>query len=178
MATVKVWDLFTRVFHWSLVASFAVAFLSGDDFETLHLWAGYVAGGLVALRLMWGIVGTQYARFRQFVKQPSTVARYVGDVLTGREARYLGHNPAGGAMVIALLLSLVALCGTGILMTTDAYWGSEPLEEAHEAIANFMLVLIALHVGGVIFESLRHHENLIKAMFTGRKRAPEPGDVA
>ncbi|MFA5950626.1 MAG: cytochrome b/b6 domain-containing protein [Hyphomicrobium sp.] len=177
-STIKVWDPFVRVFHWSLVASFVIAFLTGDDYETLHIWAGYAAAALVAMRLLWGVAGTRYARFTQFVRSPSTVLSYVRDVVTGREARYLGHNPAGGVMVIALLTSLIALCGTGILMTTDAYWGSEPLEEVHEVIANVMLILVALHVGGVVFESTRHHESLVRAMFTGRKRAPEDGDVA
>jgi len=180
MATVKVWDPFVRFFHWSLVLSFAVAFLSGeeDDLRTLHLWAGYAASALVAMRLIWGVIGTHYARFGQFVRSPHSVATYIRDVLTGREARYIGHNPAGGLMVVALLVSLVALCVTGILMETDAFWGSEPLEEAHEIIANGMLVLIGLHVAGVVLESLRHHESLVRAMITGKKRAPEAGDIA
>lgn len=179
MATVKVWDLFVRVFHWSLVASFTVAFLSseGRDLRLLHYWAGYAAAGLVALRLLWGIAGTHYARFSQFVRGPRALLDYVRDVLTGREARYLGHNPAGGVMVLMLLCSLVGVTLTGHLMTTDAFWGSEEIEDAHEILANAMLVLVALHVAGVIFESIRHRESLVKAMITGRKRAPVQGDV-
>lgn len=177
---VKVWDPFVRVFHWSLVASFAIAFLSGEEdrWRTLHLWAGYAALGLVLLRLGWGIVGTRYARFRQFVRSPSTVLQYIRDVITGREARYLGHNPAGGMMVLALLVSMLGLGVTGHLMTTDAFWGSEEMEEAHEIIANGMLGLVALHIGGVVLASVRHRESLVKAMITGRKRAPEAGDAA
>lgn len=179
MATVKVWDVFVRVFHWSLVASFAVAFLSGEerDLRTLHYWAGYAAAALVGLRVLWGLVGTHYARFSQFVHGPRTTLDYVKDVITGREARYLGHNPAGGVMVILLLISILGVSLTGHLMTTDAFWGSEEMEEAHEILANGMLVLVALHIGGVIFESVRHHESLVKAMITGRKKAPLPGDV-
>lgn len=180
MATVKVWDLFVRVFHWSLVASFAVAFLSGEerDFRTVHYWAGYAAAALVVLRILWGIVGTHYARFGQFVHGPRTVLSYIKAVVTGREARYLGHNPAGGVMVILLLASILGVSLTGHLMTTNAFWGSEGMEDAHEVLANGMLVLIALHVGGVIFESLKHHESLVRAMITGHKRAPDAGDIA
>lgn len=180
MATVRVWDLFVRVFHWSLVASFAVAFFSGEDRELrlLHYWAGYAAAALVMLRIGWGIAGTHYALFSQFVRGPRSTLGYLRSVVTGSEARYLGHNPAGGAMVIALLASLVGVSLTGHLMTTDTFWGSEEMEDAHELLANGMLGLIAIHVGGVILESVRHRENLIRAMFTGRKRAAAPEDVA
>jgi cytochrome b len=180
MATVKVWDLFIRVFHWSLVASFTVAFLSseGRDLRLLHYWAGYSAAALVFLRLMWGLGGTHYARFSQFVRGPQTSLGYVKDVLTGREARYLGHNPAGGAMVVLLLISLIGVSLTGHLMTTDTFWGSEQMEEAHEILANGMIGIIAIHIAGVAFESIHHRENLVKAMLTGRKREAAPGDVA
>jgi cytochrome b len=178
MATTRVWDAFVRMFHWSLVASFAVAWISGDDWKTLHLWAGYAAAALVAMRLVWGLAGTRYARFSQFVRSPLVVARYLRDVATGREARYLGHNPAGGAMIVALLATLTGLCVSGWLLTTDAFWGSEMMEDTHEMLANLALVLVGLHIAGVVWESIRHHENLFRAMFTGMKRAPEPGDVA
>jgi cytochrome b len=178
MATIRVWDAFVRVFHWSLVVSFAVAFITGDDWKTLHIWAGYAAAALIAMRLVWGLVGTPYARFSQFVRSPLVVASYLRNVATGREARYLGHNPAGGAMIVALLATLAGLCLTGSLLTTDAFWGSEPMEEIHEALANLALLLVGLHVAGVVVASLRHHENLVRAMITGRKRAPEPGDIA
>ena len=180
MATVKVWDRFVRIFHWSLVITFAVAFLSGQerDLRSLHLWAGYTAASLVALRILWGIIGSHYARFGQFVHGPRTVLSYIKNVAIGREARYIGHNPLGGTMVVLLLVSILGVSLTGHLMTTDMYWGSELMEAAHEALANGMLLLVGLHIGGVVFESLRHHEGLVKSMFTGRKRPPAPGDVA
>ncbi|MFO1171935.1 MAG: cytochrome b/b6 domain-containing protein [Hyphomicrobiaceae bacterium] len=180
MATVKVWDPFVRVFHWSLVASFAVAFLVSEerDLRTLHLWAGYAAAALVTLRIVWGLLGTRYARFSQFVHGPRRVLGYAVEVARGQEARHIGHNPAGGAMVVALLLAMLGLSLTGYLMTTDQFWGSEPMEEAHELLANGMLVLVALHIAGVVLESVRHRESLIKAMVTGRKRAPGEGDIA
>jgi cytochrome b len=178
VATTRVWDIFVRVFHWGLAASFIVAWVTGDDWKALHLWAGYSAAALIAMRLIWGVIGTPHARFSRFVRSPLVVASYLKDVVTGREARHLGHNPAGGAMIVALLATLSGLCLSGWLLTTDAFWGSEAMENIHETLANLALVLVGLHVAGVIWASFRHHENLVRAMITGRKRAPAPGDVA
>jgi cytochrome b len=178
MATARVWDVFVRVFHWGLVASFTVAWISGDDWKTLHLWAGYSAAALITMRLVWGVIGTPHARFGRFVRSPLVVANYLKDVATGREVRHLGHNPAGGAMILVLLTTLVGLCVSGWLLTTDAFWASEVMENIHETLANFALVLVGLHIAGVMWASFRHHENLVCSMFTGKKRAPEPGDVA
>ncbi|WP_374307033.1 cytochrome b/b6 domain-containing protein [Dongia sp.] len=178
MATmVKIWDPLVRVFHWSLVASFAIAWISAEEWNDLHQWAGYAAGALIGFRLLWGLVGTRYARFAQFVRSPGTVAGYLKDILTGRERRYLGHNPAGGMMIVALMLCMAALCVTGWLYTTDAFWGEEWVEETHELLANLLLALVGLHVGGVLVAGFRHRENLVRAMVTGRKRAPGTGDV-
>lgn len=175
---VRVWDPLVRVFHWSLAASFLVAWLSADEWESLHLWAGYAAAALVGFRLLWGLVGPRYARFRQFVKAPADLRAYLGEMLRGRERRHLGHNPAGGAMVAALLAGLAGLCLTGWLQTTGAFWGAEWVEAVHETLADLLLVLVGLHVGGVLWASLRHRENLARAMVTGRKRPPGPADVA
>jgi cytochrome b len=168
--TVKVWDAAQRLFHWALVASFAVAWLTADDWRLPHTWAGYAAAALVAFRLAWGFVGTPYARFSQFVRGPLATLAYLRDVLRGREPHYLGHNPAGGAMIVVLLALMAALCLTGYLSITDAFWGEEWLEELHEGLANLLLAAVVLHVAGVIFSSLRHKENLVAAMFTGVKR--------
>jgi cytochrome b len=176
-ATVKVWDPAVRVFHWSLVTSFVVAWITADEIKDLHLWSGYAAAALVAFRLVYGLVGTHYARFSQFLRKPRTVAAYTKEILRGREARYIGHNPAGGAMVLALLGGLALLCLTGWLATTDAFWGNDVVEELHELFANLLLLLVGLHILGVLLASLRHHENLVRAMWNGRKRAPERGDV-
>ncbi len=176
-ATVKIWDPFVRVFHWSLVASFAVAWLSAEDVRVLHEWAGYAAGALIGLRLVWGIMGTRYARFRQFIRSPGTVAAYLRDIATGREARYLGHNPAGGLMILALLATMAAVATSGWMMTTDTWFGVDWVEEVHEALASAMLGLVGLHVLGVVVASLRHRENLVRAMFTGRKRLPGGADI-
>jgi cytochrome b len=176
-ATVKVWDPLVRFFHWSLVISFAVAWISAEDWKDLHHWAGYAAGALIAFRLVWGLIGPRYARFTQFVKSPAAVAAYLRDMVTGRERRHLGHNPAGGLMILALMCTMGAVAFTGWLSTTDVYWGVEWVEEVHETLANMLLGLVGLHVLGVVFTSLRHRENLVRAMLTGRKKAPAFVDI-
>jgi cytochrome b len=107
-----------------------------------------------------------------------TVARYLADMVTGREKRYLGHNPAGGAMIMALLVTVMLLGLTGWMQTLDRFWGEEWLEESHELLANGLLVLIAAHVGGVVLASWRHRENLVYGMISGRKRAPAAEDIS
>lgn len=169
--TVRVWDRFVRVLHWSLVALFAVAFLTGDEIEWLHLAAGYTIATLVAMRVIWGFIGSHSARFASFVRGPQAVLIFLKQSLHLQAPRYIGHNPAGGAMIIVLLIVLAGLCATGFAMTTDTYWGSKTLEEVHETLANVMLMLIVLHILGVIVASIEHGENLVKAMITGRKRA-------
>ncbi len=197
----RVWDPFVRVFHWSLVGLFAIAYLSGDEESFLHVYAGYVVIGLIALRVVWGFVGPRHARFADFVRSPATVRAYARDYLRGRARRYLGHNPLGGAMVIALLASvlLTALTGFGMRqMENEGYLAGlslptlvaearadddreggparEALEETHEFFANFTLLLIALHVAGVLAGSLLHRENLIRSMVNGDKRPLTEGE--
>jgi cytochrome b len=169
-ATVKVWDLFVRVFHWSLVALFVLAYATGDEIEQVHIAAGYTIAALVALRILWGFVGPYHARFANFVLPPRGVLAYLRDVALLRAPRYLGHNPAGGAMIVALLMTLAGTCATGIMMTSDALWGAKWVEDVHEIFANLMVGLIAFHVLGVLIASFEHRENLVTAMFTGRKR--------
>jgi cytochrome b len=183
--TVKVWDVFIRVFHWALVGAFATAYLSAEDFESVHVWAGYAVLGLVAARLLWGVIGTEHARFANFVRSPVAAFRYVVDVVAGRARRFIGHNPAGAAMIVLMLVTLIALTISGVALY-GADEGQGPLagmlagsgeevehllEEVHEFLANLMLAFIAIHVVGVLVESLVHHESLVRSMFTGRKRA-------
>lgn len=168
--TVRVWDPFVRVFHWSLVGLIAVTFVTGDRFERMHIAAGSTIGVLVALRLLWGFVGSHHARFDDFVRGPRTTVAYARAALLGRAPRCLGHNPVGGAMIVALLATIAAISISGVLMTTDAFWGSQWLEDVHEALAYALLGLVALHVAGVLASSLAHGENLVRAMVTGRKR--------
>lgn len=168
--TVRVWDPLVRVFHWSLVAAFATAWLTGEQNERVHELAGYAVAGLVAVRVLWGFVGTRHARFADFVYGPGTILRYVADLVRGRARRYLGHNPAGGVMIVALLATLAVIAGTGLAMTFGP-GETEALEELHEGAANAALALVALHLIGVAAASLLHGENLVAAMLTGRKRA-------
>jgi cytochrome b len=169
--TVRVWDPMVRIFHWSLAICFLVGYALGDDGGSLHRMLGYAVLGLVAFRVIWGVVGGRHARFSDFVPRPAVLRQYLRDVLAGREARYLGHNPAGGAMIVLLLTAVTATGISGWLMTTDAFWGVEWMEEGHEALAAATLALVGLHIAGVVFSSLRHRENLVRAMITGRKRA-------
>lgn len=177
-ATVRVWDPLVRIFHWSLVALFAFAFVTADEWDSAHETAGYVIAGLVVVRIIWGLFGSRHARFSNFVRGPSTVARFLSDSVSLKAKRHLGHNPAGGAMVLALLLSIGVIAITGFMITTDAFWGVEWVEDAHELVVYGTLGLIALHVGGVIFASFEHRENLVRSMLTGRKRALDPSDAA
>lgn len=167
---VRVWDPFVRIFHWSLVALFCFAFATGDEWDRPHEIAGYIIAGLVTARVAWGFVGTQHARFSDFVRGPRQVVRFLADTLRLRAPRHLGHNPAGGAMVLALLAGNAAIAATGYMMTTDAFWGAEWVEEAHEVAVYGTIALVVLHVLGVIIASSEHSENLVLAMFTGRKR--------
>ncbi len=169
-ASVKVWDPFVRVFHWSLVCLFAVAFVTGDESDRVHIVVGYAIAGLVALRMLWGVVGSQHARFTDFVRGPRETASYLRDAVLFKARRYLGHNPAGGAMIVALLFMLIGTSISGYLLTTDEYWGSKTAEEIHEVFANLTVGLVVLHVLGVLAASVLHRENLVRAMISGRKR--------
>lgn len=168
---VKVWDPLVRVFHWSLVAAFAVAFVTGEHFERLHIAAGYVVAGLVAFRLIWRFVGTRHAHFSDFVYPPATVIAYLRDLASGRAKRTLGHSPAGGAIVVALLGMLAISSGTGYALTLPDFTRSRWTKELHEIAADATLALVVLHVAGVLVSSVLHRENLVRAMITGRKRA-------
>jgi len=186
---VTVWDPLVRIFHWSLAAFFFIAYLTEDDLLTVHVYAGYAVAGLVGFRLLWGLIGTRHARFSDFVTGPGAVLRYIGRLLTGRAPRYLGHNPAGAAMIVALLFALALTTFTGAaLIAGDGYGplagtafaalSGESLEEVHEFFANLTLFLVVLHIAGVVVSGFLHRENLVKAMVTGRKaRDPEPAGV-
>lgn len=169
--------LFIRTFHWSVVALFATAFLSAD-WRDVHLWSGYTICGLLAARVIWGFVGPRYASFGNFLKSPATVVTYVCGAVGGLAPRYVGHNPAGGAMAATLLVMLVVVSVTGVLLQTDPFWGSETMQMWHGALANITVAIVPIHIAGVIITGLRQRENLIWSMVTGWKRAPKDGDVA
>jgi cytochrome b len=179
--SVPVWDPLIRIFHWSLVGFFLLAYFTEDELLTVHVYAGYAVAGLIVFRLIWGSIGTRHARFTDFVTGPARLTRYLGQLVTGRAPRYLGHNPAGAAMIIALLASLTLATLTGFVLiagegagplaaTIFANLSGEAFEEAHEFFANLTLFLVVIHVVGVLISSFLHQENLIKSMVTGRKR--------
>jgi cytochrome b len=190
-----------------MAIGFFVAYLTEDDAMSVHVWAGYVVGALVLLRIVWGFVGPRHARFADFVYEPRTVLNYLWDLMLGRASRFLGHSPAGGAMVIALFVFLALTVATGLILYAEDE-GAGPLasfytsaastagpqsvkdldssegqgdrrerrmaestfKEVHEVIANITLGLVIFHVLGVVLASFVHHENLARAMITGRKR--------
>lgn len=196
---VRIWDRFVRVGHWLVVAGFFVAYLTEDDLLTVHVWAGYLVGTVVCLRIVWGLIGSKHARFSDFLYSPRQTVAYLLDFARGRAKRYLGHNPAGAIMVFALLIALLSTTASGLMVyaydkhagplagfVSSQYAGmtkqerhraSEPAEEfweeTHEVLANLTLILVVLHVTGVVVSSLAHRENLVRAMVTGRKRADE-----
>ena len=175
---VKVWDRPVRVLHWTLVVSIALGWLTTFWWFGAHQPVGWIALAAVALRLVWGFAGSQHARFAQFVRAPRATFAYLHQMQRGDEPRHLGHNPLGAWMTVALLWCVIALCVTGWLYTTDALWGDATVEMLHRGFAWGLLGLIALHVGGVIFTSLRQRENLVRAMLNGEKRGPRDDDVA
>ena len=212
---VKVWDPIARIGHWTLVIAFFTAYFTEDDFLTQHVYAGYVVATVVCLRVLWGFVGTEYARFSDFVRSPAITLHYIRDLMTNRARRFLGHNPAGGAMIVALLIGIAGTASSGLMLyaieegkgpladwvaDTPVPQGAPILisrayadddddddrhndeeheddareefwEETHEFFANLTLFLVGLHIAGVLFSSYAHKENLVRAMFTGRKRS-------
>jgi cytochrome b len=175
---VPVWDRPLRLLHWALVLSVAGAAASALWWGRLHQPLGYATLVVVALRLLWGFAGSRQARWAQFVRSPRHTGRYLRRLVQGREPRHLGHNPLGGWMVLALLACISGLGLTGWLYTSDALWGDERVELAHRALAWALLALVLLHLAGVLFTSLRHRENLVRAMVDGMKRPAAPHDVA
>ena len=204
-ASTLVWDPLVRFGHWALVAAFAVAYFSAEEEaggpDPLHVWGGYVVGGIVVLRVLWGFVGPRHARFSDFVCSPIKALAYFRDLLMGRRThRYVGHSPAGGAMVIALLVCLAATVTTGLIAygeqgkgllaaelvadlntnTSEAEHRGRPeaggertesaIGELHGLLAEITVALVIAHILGVALASFVHRENLVLAMISGRKR--------
>lgn len=208
---VKVWDLGVRIFHWSLVLFFVIAYASGEGDETLHAYAGYVVIALIVFRFVWGFVGTKHARFSGFLRGPVVTFNYLKGFLSGKPAHYLGHNPVGGWMAVILMLSILGACWSGLelyaaegkgplayngdLIIKSVYANGDEREheekkgkkkgkvdkeaedfweDIHEALANFALFLVILHISGVIIAGKVHRENLVKAMISGYKDVKKP----
>ncbi|WP_414590781.1 cytochrome b/b6 domain-containing protein [Ancylobacter sp. G4_0304] len=169
--TVQVWDPVVRVFHWTVVAGCLLNLFILEDGDLAHRIIGYLVAAMLVIRLVWGFIGTRYARFTEFVPSRHRLVGYLAALAKGREPRMLGHNPAGAVMMLALMALLAAVSLTGWMMGLDAFWGEEWLEETHEFLANAILVLALLHAAAAVIESVRHRENLVLSMITGRKRS-------
>jgi len=180
---IKVWDIFIRSFHWVLVILFSLEFLIDDDFLELHSTIGYIILGLLLTRIIYGFLGSEYARFSNFIYNIDEIFTYVKSVFNFKAKRFIGHNPAGGAMVLILIAALLLTSFTGLLalgfeerqgplvpvLDYFPFWVFSVAEELHEAFAYVTMLLVIIHVTGVLIESIVHGENLIRSMITGRK---------
>jgi cytochrome b len=176
MKTITVWDWPVRAGHWLLVGSFIVAWVTGESerWRLVHVLSGSLMASLIVFRVLWGLVGTRHARFASFVRGPGAVVNYLRSLLAGHPEHHTGHNPAGGWAIVALLgLGLLgAATGWGAYQELSGEW----LEELHEGVVHAMLLLVIVHVAAVVLSSRLHHENLTRAMLTGRKLG-EPGEA-
>lgn len=174
--TIKVWDPLVRVFHWSLAGLFLANFLT-EEGELVHRRFGYTILILIAVRFVWGWIGTRYARFSDWVPGPQRLRQYLRDRITGHSHRQLGHNPAAAMMILTLLIGVLLVAFTGWLQTTDRFFGDDWLQDLHEVLAYGVLVLVVVHVLAAVGESVHYRENLIAAMIHGRKRALRQEDA-
>lgn len=166
---IPVWDLPVRILHWTLVLTVATAWLTRHSPGGWHEWLGYATLVVVAARTLWGFVASGHARFTSFVLPVPATLAYARAVFSRQEERFVGHNPLGAWMAVALL-SLVVLVGfTGWLYTTDRFWGIAWVEELHSTLSDILFVFVGLHILGVVFTSFRHRENLVASMLHGRK---------
>nr|WP_315467577.1 cytochrome b/b6 domain-containing protein [uncultured Undibacterium sp.] len=167
---VKVWDLPVRLIHWLIALCFTGAYLTAESesWRLLHVTLGYTMGGLIAFRVIWGVIGTRYARFSEFVRGPSAVFRYLRSLMTKTPEHFTGHNPAGAIAVLLLLGLGAAISVSGYALYNDL--GGEWIEEVHELLANAMLAIVFIHIAAVLISSHLHKENLPLAMITGKKR--------
>lgn len=173
-----VWDLPTRIFHWAQALAFGGAYLTSDSekYRDIHVALGYIMLGLIVFRLLWGFIGSRYARFDSFLFNPLQIIAYLKSLLGKNPQHYLGHNPAGSVSVWLLLSLGLVLCVSGVMALQDD--ASETVIELHSYATDVMLVVIALHLVGVVMSTLLHRENLVRAMITGYKQAESGEGIA
>jgi cytochrome b len=173
MNKILVWDWPVRIGHWLMVGGFCLAWLTAESetFRLVHVFAGSTVLGVATFRLPWGLIGSRYARFKDFVRGPAAVKDYVGGLLRLKPAHHVGHNPAGGWAIVFLLTLGIVTSLIGWAVYNDV--GGEWLGELHEGLAAAMLGLVVVHLLGVFSSSLLHGENLARAMLTGRKQGAE-----
>lgn len=168
--TVAVWDLPLRLWHWALAASVLVAWFTPTVYDRLHRIVGYTVLGLLAFRLLWGFLGSRYSQFRMVGVRLRAAPSYLWNLRRGISGRYIGLNPAGTLMLVALLLALAVSTITGAMSVTATFFGVWWVEDTHAWSSDAVIVLVVLHVVGVVLMGMLQRENLIRAMFTGRKR--------
>ncbi|MDD2819574.1 MAG: cytochrome b/b6 domain-containing protein [Candidatus Nanopelagicales bacterium] len=168
---VKVWDPFVRLFHWSLVSCVLLNQFVLEAGETAHEWTGYVATALVLTRVVWGFIGSRHSRFADFFPTPGRLIRHFAALRQGQHPQYVGHNPLGALMMLALMAIVLALGTTGWMQTTDAYFGEEWLMELHKWLANGLLIAAGLHGVAAIVMGRIERVNLVRAMVTGVKQS-------
>ena len=182
---VKVWDILVRITHWTVAAGIIANLLFTEDGSDLHVYVGYTVVGLVVLRLLWGLIGTRYARFTNFFPTPIRLKRHMSDLSVRRvDEQHLGHNPLAAIMMLSLWAVIIGLGITGYLMETDFFshiqllGNKDVLEEIHELLANSLYLLVPLHIFAAIAMSYWQRQNLIKSMITGKKTVTDkPSDV-
>lgn len=170
---VRVWDPVVRAGHWLLVSCVVAAWFTRHSVGSWHEVIGYVSLAVVGARLLWGAVGSPHARFGDFLTGPRQTLGYAREMWRGTESRHLGHNPLGGYMIVALVITLLVVGGSGWVYTTDRFWGIAWVEAVHLWSTYVLFALVVLHVGGVLYASFRHRENLVGAMIHGRKRSAD-----
>jgi cytochrome b len=176
MRSILVWDIPTRLFHWLFAISFAVAFATAEigDLAVVHVFTGLLALGLVVYRVIWGLVGSRYARFSSFLFSPSAALKHLLETVRGKAERHVGHNPAGSWAIYFLLTLGLAIGFSGLTML----FAGEQVEEVHEVLAIVTLNIALLHIIGVVVASLKHRENLPRSMVTGRKESDEAQGIS
>lgn len=165
-----IWDWPLRLWHWALAVCVLTAWFTPNTYDSLHRFAGYAVLGLLIFRLGWGFMGTRYSRFRRLPAKLRAVPAYLSGLCHGKTGRYLGLNPAGAAMLVALLVTLTISAVTGVMHETVTFFGVWWVEDTHTVVSDIVMVLVVLHVAGVVLMSVLQRENLSRAMMTGRKR--------
>ncbi|MGV6847640.1 MAG: cytochrome b/b6 domain-containing protein [Marinibacterium sp.] len=168
-----VWDPLVRIIHWSVALGVLLNATVIDTESKVHAWIGYTVLSLVILRLAWAVLGPWNARFAAFPPSPVRALRYVAATMRGDRTVHLTHNPLGALMVYNIWATLIALGVTGYMMTTIRYFGIDWVEEVHDLAFNWLMLSVALHVAGVVFDSRRTGVNLLRGMITGRKLIPK-----
>lgn len=167
--SVPVWDIWVRITHWAVALGIFANLLITEAGSDIHEYVGYAVAALVVSRLIWGFVGTRYARFTDFFPTPSRIKAHIDDLTQHRYQGHLGHNPFGALMMFGLWAVILGLGITGYLQTTDQFWGDDTIQELHEILANSMYVLVPIHVISAIMMGRLQKQNLVRSMITGKK---------